>query len=63
MPRIQGLSQKKMGDAFLSDKKNLILAVPSVMMPEEINYIINPLHKDMKQVKIINQTRIILTNE
>jgi RES domain-containing protein len=49
---------KKIGDAFLSDKKNLMLGVPSVMMPEEINYLINPLHKDMKQVKILKKRRI-----
>ena len=49
---------KKMGDAFLSNKKNLMLEVPSVMMPEEINYVINPLHKDMTQVKMVNQRRI-----
>ena len=35
-----------------------MLQVPSVMMPEEINYIINPLHEDMKQVKWVNQRRI-----
>jgi RES domain-containing protein len=49
---------KKIGDAFLSNKKNLMLEVPSVMMPEEINYVINPLHEDMKQVKMINRRRI-----
>jgi RES domain-containing protein len=49
---------KKTGDIFLSDKKNLILEVPSVMMPEEVNYVINPLHEDMKQVKMVNQRRI-----
>lgn len=49
---------KKMGDAFLSNKKNLMLEVPSVMMPEEINYVINPLHEDMKQIKMINGRRI-----
>jgi len=49
---------KKIGDRFLSDKKNLLLQVPSVMMPEEINYVINPLHKDMKHLKIVNKRRI-----
>jgi RES domain-containing protein len=49
---------KKIGDTFLSDKKHLMLEVPSVMMPEEMNYVINPLHKDMKQVKMVNQRRI-----
>ena len=49
---------KKMGDTFLSNKKNLLLEVPSVMMPEEINYVINPLHEDMKQVKLMGKRRI-----
>jgi RES domain-containing protein len=49
---------QKIGDTFLSNKKNLILQVPSVMMPEEINYVINPLHENMKQVKIVNRRRI-----
>lgn len=49
---------KKTGDTFLSDKENLLLQVPSVMMPEEINYVLNPLHKDMKQVKLLNTRRI-----
>jgi RES domain-containing protein len=49
---------KKIGDTFLSNKKNLLLEVPSVIMPEEINYVINPLHEDMKQVKIVNERRI-----
>lgn len=52
------LFTKKMGDTFLSDKKNLMLKVPSVMMPEEINYVINPLHEDIKQLKIVDQRRI-----
>lgn len=49
---------KKIGDTFLSNTKNLLLEVPSVMMPEEINYLINPLHNDMKQVKLIQKRRI-----
>lgn len=49
---------KKIGDAFLSNKKELLLEVPSVMMSEEINYVLNPLHEDMKRVKLINKRRI-----
>lgn len=49
---------KKIGDSFLTNKKELILEVPSVMMPEEINYVLNPLHKDMNQVKFVNKRRI-----
>jgi RES domain-containing protein len=49
---------KMLGDKFLNDKINLIIAVPCVLMPEEINYVINPLHKDMRKVKIIHKRRI-----
>jgi RES domain-containing protein len=49
---------KKIGDAFLTDKKYLMMQVPSVMMPEEMNYVINPMHTDMKQVKLVNKRRI-----
>lgn len=49
---------RRIGDQFLKDNKNLMLAVPSVILPEEINYIINPLHADIKKLKIINQRRI-----
>jgi RES domain-containing protein len=49
---------KKIGDSFLGEKKSLVLEVPSVMMPEEINYVLNPSHEAMKQVKIINRRRI-----
>lgn len=49
---------KKIGDTFLSNKKNLMLEVPSAMMPEEMNYVINPLHKDMNLIKMINKRRI-----
>ncbi|MEO9022762.1 MAG: RES domain-containing protein [Ginsengibacter sp.] len=49
---------KKMGDQFLFDKSNLLLEVPSVLMPEEVNYVISPLHTDMKRMKIVRKRRI-----
>jgi RES domain-containing protein len=49
---------KKMGDKFLSERSKLLLQVPCVLMPEEVNYVINPLHKDMHKVKIIHSRRI-----
>lgn len=41
-----------MGDQFLKSNSHLVLAVPSAVVPEENNYIINPLHKDFKKVEI-----------
>src|SRR5580765_154697 len=54
---IQHVTQK-IGDNFLEEQKGLLLRVPSVLMPEEFNYIINPLHPAMKQVKVIYQREI-----
>ena len=41
------------GNEFLKSKKSLLLKVPSVIIPEEYNMIINPVHPDFKKVKII----------
>jgi len=46
------------GDNFLKRGKALVLRTPSVIMPEEWNYVLNPLHPDMKKVKIANRRRI-----
>lgn len=40
------------GDGFLSQQQSLLLKVPSVAIPEEFNYLINPLHKAFKKVKL-----------
>ncbi|HZV70894.1 MAG TPA: RES family NAD+ phosphorylase [Saprospiraceae bacterium] len=45
-------STQKIGDAFTSDKKYLVMKVPSVIVMGEFNYLINPYHKDMAVVKI-----------
>ncbi|MEO8820426.1 MAG: RES family NAD+ phosphorylase [Ginsengibacter sp.] len=49
---------KALGDKFLRNKTSLLLAVPCVLMPEEINYVINPMHKDMRKIKIGHKRRI-----
>lgn len=47
-----------LGDTFLAEQKHLLLQVPSVLMPEEFNYVINPLHSDMKSAKIVAERRL-----
>lgn len=42
------------GDAFLMSKSHFILEVPSVVVPDEYNYIINPSHYAFENVKIIS---------
>lgn len=40
------------GDEFIKSKQELILKVPSAVVTEENNFLINPLHKDFKKIKI-----------
>lgn len=44
------------GDEFLQSRSYLALKIPSAVIPEEDNYLINPGHKDFKKI-IIQQTR------
>lgn len=41
------------GEDFLIDKQSLCLKVPSAIVPQENNFLLNPLHPDFKKVKII----------
>ncbi len=41
------------GDEFIKDKQRLILRVPSAVVTEEHNFLINTLHADFKKVKIV----------
>lgn len=40
------------GTRFLSDNKFLLYCIPSVVIEEEMNYIINPKHADASMIKI-----------
>lgn len=46
---------KRIGDEFLKEKKYLMMRVPSSIVPMEYNYILNPLHQDIKEVKILKK--------
>lgn len=43
------LSAKSIGDDWVQSKPSLILEVPSVVVPSENNYLINPSHPDFNQ--------------
>lgn len=45
---------RKIGDDFIKENESLVLKVPSVVIPGDFNYLINPLHKDIKKVTIVN---------
>ncbi len=42
------------GDQFITNNMELILKVPSAIVPQENNFLINPQHPDFKKVKIIS---------
>lgn len=44
---------KFMGNEFIKSMGNIAIKVPSTVIPEEHNYLLNPLHKDYKKIKII----------
>jgi RES domain-containing protein len=44
---------KFIGNEFIKSTNNLLLKVPSAVVNEEHNFLINPLHADFKKVKII----------
>lgn len=41
------------GNSFLQRNEHLLLKVPSVIVPEEYNYLMNPLHPKSNKVKIV----------
>jgi len=43
---------KNIGTQWAKNKESLILIVPSVIVPDENNYIINPLHQEITSVTI-----------
>ena len=43
---------KFIGDEFIKQNHALLLKVPSAVINEEYNFLINPLHTDFKKVKI-----------
>ncbi|MGZ3756742.1 MAG: RES family NAD+ phosphorylase [Mucilaginibacter sp.] len=47
-------STKQIGNRFLQDKKYLLLKVPSAIVPDEYNYLLNPMHPEAATVKIIS---------
>ena len=57
------------GDEFLKTKQSLFMKVPSAIVEQENNYILNPQHSDAHKIKIIStrlfefDKRLYLTNE
>ncbi len=47
------------GDAWLASRRSALLIVPSVIVPQEANILINPRHPDAGEIQIIKTTKFI----
>ena len=45
---------RQIGDTWLGSRRTALLSVPSVLVPETFNILLNPLHANAAQVRIIN---------
>lgn len=41
---------RAMGDAWIAQGRSAVLAVPSVLIPQEFNYLLNPFHPDFHRI-------------
>lgn len=47
---------RAMGDLWLEEARHLALRVPSAVVPQELNVLLNPLHPLARQIRVIEQT-------
>lgn len=52
------LETQYIGDDFVKQNSAAILKVPSCIVPQEYNYLINPNHPDCKRIKIVSSQRL-----
>lgn len=46
-------STQRLGDFFVSESRYLVLKVPSVVVQDEYNFLLNPQHRDFNRVRIL----------
>ena len=51
---------RKAGDAWLGGGESLLLRVPSVLVPDTFNLLINPLHDDTRRLRIVKAEKVPL---
>jgi RES domain-containing protein len=45
-------STREIGTKWVAEGRSAVLAVPSVVVPSEFNYLLNPAHPDFSKIKI-----------
>ncbi len=51
---------RKEGDQWVKNGKSLLFKVPSVIIPNEYNFLINPMHNDISKVAISNKVKLLI---
>ena len=46
-----GLTSREAGDRWIADQRSALLAVPSVIVPDEFNILANPQHPAARQLR------------
>ena len=46
---------RALGDHWLNEKRSLALAVPSAVLPESLNILINPSHTRISEIQVVDQ--------
>jgi RES domain-containing protein len=52
---------RAIGAAWAASKRTAVLAVPSAILPEETNYLLNPVHAEFRRIRI-GKARALLTD-
>ena len=53
---------RKAGDRWLDEGKALLLRAPSAVVPQEMNFMFNPPHPRMGEVKIVHREAFLFDN-
>lgn len=53
------ITTQTIGDDFVNYNESAVLKVPSCIVPQEFNYLINPNHPDSSKIKVLNTTKMI----
>jgi RES domain-containing protein len=48
-----------LGSAWVKKRSALVLQIPSVIIPTEYNYLLNPLHPKLEEVKLVDSLEFI----
>jgi RES domain-containing protein len=49
----QPIALRKTGDEFLKKQKYFLMKIPSAIVPQEFNYVLNPLHRDIEKTRVL----------